>query len=65
MFPIPRIQIDYIDNAVDYSGIRMIHTTDVTLSCVFYRFPLCSAKVDLDVETFDHTGFRMIQFWIK
>ena len=40
-------------------------TSDVIHSCVFYMFPLCSTKVDFDVETSDHTRFRMIQYWIK
>ena len=35
------------------------------LTCVFYMFPICSTKIDLDEDTFDDIGFRMIQFWIK
>ena len=42
-------------------------TFDVILSYVFYMFTIhvCSTKVDFDVETFDHTRFRVIQYWIK
>ena len=65
--------MDSFIDTVDYIGIRMIQiwikyikreivstlsTSDMILSCVFYRFPICSTTDDVDVETFD-------QFWIK
>ena len=78
MFPITRIQIDYIINAVDHTVIRKIQfwikynkreKSYVQLQrrtkCVFYMFPICSRKVDFDEDTFNDIGFKMIQFWIK